>query len=189
MLMNGTVDADGQKPAIVHACEADADGALTMQILHLLTGGKPAGLLDVRWLNPETGIWTLVNCGATAAVFSATPDDPTGMSSIHIMPHVFGQGGGGALSAVIAPQPVTLARLCRRGGEYWMAIIDGCTEQADRADLARTQPAFPQAFVRANAGRDFIMEFGSNHLHMVSGDYTGELVAFCRQAGIAYKVW
>lgn len=188
-LMNGTVDADGQKPAVVHACEADADAALTMQILHLLSGGAPASLLDVRWLDPETGIWTLVNCGATAAALCATPGDPTGMRAIQIVPHVFGTGGGGSLSAVIAPQQVTLARLCRRSGEYWMAVLAGCTEPATRADLARTTSAFPQAFLRANAGREFIMEFGANHLHMVGGDYVEELVAFCRQAGIAYKVW
>lgn len=188
-LMNGTLDADGEKAAVVHACESDADGALTMQILHLLSGGQPTALLDVRWLDPETGLWTLVNCGATAAAFCATPADPTGLSAIHLVPHVFGAGGGGALSAVIAPQQVTLARLCRRNGEYWMAILAGCTQHATRADLARTTSAFPQAFLQIPAGRDFIMEFGSNHLHMTSGDYVAELTAFCRQTGIPYKVW
>ena len=188
-LMNGTLDADGAKAATVHACESDADGALTMQIMHLLTCGQPVGLLDVRWLNQSTGLWTLANCGATAAAFCATSADPTGLSAIHLVPHAFGQGGGGALSAVVAPQPVTLARLCRRDGEYWMAIVSGCTEYATREDRALTTPAFPQAFLRAKAGRDFIMEYGSNHLHMTSGEHVEELVAFCRQAGIAYKVW
>jgi L-fucose isomerase len=188
-LMNGRLDADGAKPATVHACESDADGALTMQILHLLTGGHPVALLDVRWLNQSTGLWTLANCGATAAAFCASPADPTGLSAIHLVPHAFGQGGGGALSAVIAPQSVTLARLCRRDGAYWMAIVSGCTEYATREDRALTTPAFPQAFLRTTAGRDFILEYGSNHLHLTSGEYVEELVAFCRQAGIAYKVW
>ena len=31
------------------------------------------------------------------------------------------------------------------------------------------------------------MEFGSNHIHMVAGDYTEELIEFCRQAGIAHQ--
>jgi len=90
---------------------------------------------------------------------------------------------------VVAPQQVTLARLCRKDGEYWMAIVSGRTEQAARADLERASPAYPQAFVRAPAGRDFIMQFGSNHIHMVEGDYADELVAFCRQSGIPYQRW
>ena len=189
MLLNGRLDAEGDKEAIVHACESDADGALTMQILHLLSEGKPAALLDIRWLNPETGVWTLVNCGAMPAAFFARPADPTGLGAIQIVPHIFGTGGGGALPAVVAPQQVTLARLCRKDGEYWMAILRGSTEQAVRADLERATPAYPQAFVRAPVGRDFIMQFGSNHIHMVEGDYAAELVTFCDQAGISYKRW
>jgi L-fucose isomerase len=189
MLLNGIVDAEGPKAPIVHACESDADGALTMQILHLLSGGKPAALLDIRWLNPDTGVWTLANCGAMAASFYATPEDPQGLSALHIVPHVFGRGGGGALPAVVAPQAVTLARLCRKAGEYWMAILAGHTEYAGREELMRTTQAFPQAFVRTSAGMDFLTQFGSNHLQMVSGNYVDALIAFCRQAGLRWQVW
>jgi L-fucose isomerase len=189
MMVNGTVDADGEKAAFVHACESDADGALTMQVLHLVSGGKPAALLDIRWLNPATGVWTLVNCGAMPAAFFATPADPTGLAAVQVVPHIFGTGGGGALPAVVAPQQVTLARLCRRDGAYWMAIVSGSTEKAARKDLARATPAYPQAFVHASAGRDIIMEFGSNHIHMVAGNYADELVHFCDQVGIPHKRW
>lgn len=188
-LLNGTLDADGAHAPVVHACESDVDGALTMRILSLLNGGRPAGLLDARWFDPDTGLWTLANCGATAPDFFATPADPTGLSAIHLLPHVFGQGGGGALSAAIAPQPVTLARLCRRAGKYWMAIVAGVTEPATRSDLARTTGAFPQAILRCSAGRDFIMTFGSNHLHLTQGDLVAELVEFCRQVDIEATVW
>ncbi len=189
MLLNGTLDADGEKQAFVHACESDADGALTMQILHLLSGGRPVALLDVRWLDLAAGVWTLANCGAAPAAFYATPGDLTGLAAVRLVPHTFGLAGGGALPAVVAPQQVTLARLCRRNGDYWMAIVAGATESRGRDDLARANPSYPQAFVRSTAGRDFIMEFGSNHLHMVAGDYVAELVAFCGQAGVSYRVW
>lgn len=189
MLTNGVLDADGAKPAVVHACESDADGALTMQILHLLNGGSPVALLDVRWLNLETGVWTFANCGAAPATFFATPGDPTGLSAVHAVPHIFGEAGGGALPAVAAPQAVTLARLCRRDGEYWMGIVSGRTEHGTREDLQNTNPAYPQAFVRSSAGRDFIMEFGSNHMHMAAGDHVDALVEFCNQSGIAHKLW
>ncbi|MGL4649937.1 MAG: fucose isomerase, partial [Caldilineaceae bacterium] len=69
MLLNGTADRGGLKAPVVHACESDADGALTMQILHLLSSGCPVALLDVRWLDVARGRWTLANCGAMPAAF------------------------------------------------------------------------------------------------------------------------
>lgn len=189
MLMNGNLDVRGDKVPIVHACESDADGALSMQILHLLSQGKPAALLDIRWFNHETGIWTLANCGAIAASFFATEEDESGLSNIHMVPHVFGKGGGGALPAVASPQKVTLARLCRRGGKYWMAIVSGSVEQVGREELQRTTNVFPQAFIKSSAGEDFLAVFGSNHIHMVSGDFTKEVVSFCDLMGIPYELW
>lgn len=77
----------------------------------------------------------------------------------------------------------------RRCGEYWIAIVPGAAEHRDRSELGRTTAAFPQAFVRAAARADFLNAYGSNHIHMVSGDYTEELVAYCRQTGIPWRVW
>lgn len=188
-LMNGLIDADGDKKALVHTCEADADGALTMQILHLLSAGQPAALLDMRWFDADNGVWTLANCGAIPATFAATKNDPSGLSNVHLIPHVFGRGGGGALPLVVSPQEVTLARLCRRDGEYWMAIVRGETKERDRSELEKATPAFPQAFIRSSAGMDLLEVFGSNHFHMVSGDFTKELVAFCRLVGISWRLW
>ena len=189
MLLNSGLDADGQQPVIVHACESDADGALSMQILHLISGGKPASLLDIRWFDQASGLWALANCGAIPAAFCATPADPVGLAGMCLVPHVFGRGGGGALTAQVSPQRVTLARLCRKNGSYWMAIIAGAAESGSPEVTQRTTPAFPKAFIRSSAGLDFLNEFGSNHIHMVSGDFAQELVAFCRLAGIEYKLW
>jgi L-fucose isomerase len=189
MLSNGELDADGEKAAVVHACESDADGALTMQILHLLSGGKPAALLDVRWYDARSGTWILANCGAIPAALCATPDDRSGLAQMRIEPHVFGKGGGGALPALVAPQLVTLARLCRRDGQYWMAVLPAVAEQARPEELNQVTPPFPKAVVRLAAGLDFLEEFGSNHVHLVSGEYREELIAFCELAGIPARVW
>ena len=189
MLINGQLDADGEKPAIVHACEADADGALTMQILHLLSGGSPTALLDMRWLDTANGVWTLANCGAIPAAFAATAKDGSGLSGVRMVPHVFGRGGGGALPMVVGVQQVTLARLCRRKREYWMAVLPGQVEERNAAQLAYTTAAFPQAFVKTMAGEDFLQMFGSNHIHMVSGDLVPELKSFCALKGIECHLW
>lgn len=188
-LMNSLIDADGEKQAIVHACEADADGALSMQILHLISGGRPTALLDMRWFDAKAGVWTLANCGAIAPTFAANEEDPSGLSNVRLIPHVFGRGGGGALPFVLSPQDVTLARLCRRNGEYWMAIVKGHTEKRDSRELEKATPAFPQAFIRTSAGMDLLEVFGSNHFHLVSGNFTAELVSFCRLVGIFCKLW
>ena len=189
LLFNGNLDAGGDKPLRVHACESDADGALTMQILHLISGGEPAALMDVRWFHAQRGLWTLANCGAVPAAFFASQADPSGLSALQMQEHAFGLGGGGALAGVVAPQSVSLARLCRKNGQYWMAILAGEVVPADADDLARLTPAFPKAFVRTNAGAEFLQVFGSNHIHLVSGDYIEELVAFCRLAGIEARIW
>jgi L-fucose isomerase len=189
MLMNGNEDADGSKPAVVHVCESDADGALTMQILQLLSGGNPTGLLDVRWFDRHKGIWTLANCGAMAATFFATEQDPSGFSQVNAKPHAFGKGGGGAYPAVASSQPVTLARLCRKNGEYWMAIISGEALSRPIQELSKTTEVFPQAFIRTSAGNDFIETFGSNHIHILAGEWVNELEAFCRLSGIPFQTW
>jgi L-fucose isomerase len=189
MLSNGNLDADGDRDITIHACEADADGALTMQILHLLSGGRPAALLDIRWFDSQQGRWTLANCGAIPAAFCATESDSTGLANIHMEAHVFGKGGGGALPGMITPQPVTLARLCRKNGEYWMAIVRGDVVTPKPEEAARITPAFPKAFVNTAAGADFLEVYGSNHIHMVSGDVSRELIALCRQYQIPWRVW
>lgn len=188
-LMNNNQDANGVKAALVHACESDADGALTMQILNHISEGKPAALLDMRWYDARNHTWVLANCGAVAASFFATNADPTGLGSLTMQEHVFGKGGGGAISGAVKPQQVTLARLCRRNGEYWMAIIPANTLDMTLEDRARTTPAFPQASIKLQDGVDFAGEFGSNHIHMVAGDYSQELIAFCQIIGIPWKIW
>jgi L-fucose isomerase len=189
MLMNNRVDSHGKKEAIIHACESDADGALTMQILHLLSEGKSASLVDVRWFDEKEKTWTLANCGAIACEFFATDSDPLGLKQLEAARHVFGKGGGGAYPGVVSPGKVTLARLCRKNGVYWMAIILGNVERRMRSDLANTTSSFPQAFVRTNAGIDFAEVYGSNHIHMVQGDFTEELIIFCKLIGIDWRIW
>lgn len=188
-LMNSILDADGNKQALVHACESDADGALTMQILNHVSEGKPAALLDMRWYNAQTHTWVLANCGAAPTSFFATETDPSGLSNLRMQEHVFGKGGGGAISGAIQPQQVTLARLCRRDGEYWMAILPAKTLAMTQDDMAKTTSAFPQACIQANDDANFVNEFGSNHIHMVAGEYSKELIAFCQMVGIPWKIW
>lgn len=189
MLLNNRMDSNGKKEAIVHACESDADGALTMQILHLLSEGKPSALVDVRWFDVKEKTWTLANCGAIPCEFFANDHDAVGLHQLQATQHAFGQGGGGAYPGVVSQGKITLARLCRKNGIYWMAIILGEVEKRNIDDLANTTKSFPQAFVHTTADMDFAEIYGANHIHMVRGDFTEEIIFFCKLLGIDWRIW
>lgn len=70
-----------------------------------------------------------------------------------------------------------------------MAILSGDVEQVGQAALAKTTSAFPQAYVRTQAGLDFLERYGSNHIHMVSGNYVEEVIAFCNILNIPWTLW
>jgi L-fucose isomerase len=124
-----------------------------------------------------------------ACEFFANDHDAVGLNQLQATQHTFGRGGGGAYTGVVAPGKVTLARLCRKNGVYWMAIILGDIEKRNQEDLAYTTAAFPQAFVRTTAGMDFAEVYGANHIHMVRGDFTEEIIYFCKLLGIDWCIW
>ena len=189
MLSNGTTDLDGNKDAMVHACESDVDGALTMKILNALSGGKATALLDIRNYDRAKKNWAFANCGAAAADFFHTEEDATGLSAIAVVPHIFGKAGGCALSGVMTEQTVTMARLCRKNGEYWLAILKGEIHKPLQGELDQITSAFPKALIKTSAGDDFLSVFDSNHLHIVNGDYTLELKHFCKLKKIPFMIW
>jgi len=189
MFSNSSMDVDGKKETLVHACEADSDGALTMQILKILSGGQAAALLDMRWQNPETGVWALANCGALAVDFGSTPDDPVGIAALEVVSHIIGKAPSCGLPMMAAPGKVTMARLCRKDGNYFMFILEGDIQAMPQSALKDTTACFPQAYIKMATDPVFYRDFGSNHVHMVKGDWIGALAAYCELAQIDYKIW
>ena len=184
-LLNDPYDHDGAKKSVPCACEADADGALTMRILNLLSG-EPTALLDVRGFRRAENLLVLANCGGMATYFAGRSADPdTNLAAVHVLPHVFGRAGGGATQMVAAPGPLTLARLCRKEGRYWLAMLAGEAVAKTREDLKQSTYCWPHAFVRTGVDPDvFVEEFGANHLQATPGDWRGELYELCRLLGL-----
>ena len=185
-LLNDPYDAEGMKEPMVCSCEADHDGALTMQILKLLSGGEPTNLNDITFVSENS--MTLANCGAMATYFAAWSRDPAeNLKRVRMVPHVFGDAGGGATQFVVPPAPLTLARLCRQGDRYWMGTARGEAEMRARDPNNRGLLPRPLIFPRlALDKRRFLRDFGSNHIHSVRGDLTRELAEFCQLTGIEY---
>lgn len=189
-LLPGPFDAGGSKEPVMMACEADGDAALTMEILKSVSGGKPALFMDVSYIDEARQTFYFPNCGAFCAWYAARSDNPAdNMQKVELRPA--NRPAGGAITYfTTAPGPLTLARLYRKNGEYFMAIIAGKTvdisqEEYDHFVQARGSHQLPTAFIKMDVDLEkFIGEFGSNHILGVAGTYLTELEHVCHMLNI-----
>jgi L-fucose isomerase len=167
------------------SCEADGDGALSMQILKEVSGGGATLFADVSHMDIENKILYLPNCGGMCSWFAGRSDRASdNLGKIELRPSLR-PGGGATTYFTAAPGPVTLARLYRVRGDYRMAIIPGEAVSMSEEDLAsfvkeRGRHQLPTAFVKVEADLDrFLDEFGSNHISGVAGEWVSELEILC----------
>ncbi|HUY96102.1 MAG TPA: L-fucose/L-arabinose isomerase family protein [Verrucomicrobiae bacterium] len=190
--LNDPYDWDGPKSTHVCATESDMDGALTMQVLKLITG-LPVLFADVRHYHAELGVWDLCNSGQHATWYAERSSDPlVNLASTHLLPEVFFfPAGGAAVHHVAAPGDCTFARLSRLGGRYRLQVVTGAIERYDDATNQRlmqaTTYAWPHAFARLDVdAAGFLERFGANHIHAVPGDRRPSLRAYAHLLGIDY---
>jgi len=186
MLMNDPYDWDGPKPPVMTACEADSDGALTMQLLKLISG-CPSLLFDVRSYDFEDGLYVCCNCGAQPSWYAARSDDPDeNLAGVFLEPVIpkYG-GGGGHFPYVCRPGEITLARFSRVAGEYRLFAALGEFVDAPREKMAATCASWPHGYIRLGVPpKDFIEVFNTNHLHVVPGDHRETLRLYGEFMGI-----
>lgn len=190
-LLNDPYDAEGIKNPVPVACESDCDGALTMMLIHLLTQGQPTALMDIKLYDRAAGLFSFSNCGGMATWMAARSDVPeNNLQHVHMRAHIFGAAGGGTTQYVSAPGQVTLARICRNNGRYWMGIVSGEAVRMDRETLRRVVWPWPHMFVSTHIDLDeFFNSFASNHMHVAYGDYAKELVEIASLLGMDAKVY
>ncbi len=189
-LMPSPYDGEGDKPSCAMSCEADGDGALTMEMLKEVSGGGATLFGDVSHMDVAKKILYLPNCGGMCSWFAGRSDQPSeNLGKIELRPSVR-PGGGATTYFQAAPGPVTLARLYRVCGDYRMAIIPGDAVRMTEEDLAdfirqRGKHQLPTAFVKVECDLDRLVdEFGSNHISGVAGQWTRELVQLCEMLDI-----
>ncbi len=183
-------DADGSKAPVAMACEADGDGALTMEMLKLISGGSPVMFGDISHINDATQTLYIPNCGAICSWFAGRSDQASeNLKHIELRPSV--RPGGGAVTYFTgAPGQITLSRLYRVSGKYHMAIIPGEAIRVPEDELAefikaRGKHQLPTLFIKVKMDTDrLIEEFGSNHVSGVAGDYVKDLLLLCRMLDI-----
>ncbi|GAA3523614.1 L-fucose/L-arabinose isomerase family protein [Amycolatopsis ultiminotia] len=194
-LLNDPYDWNGSKAVHVTATEADMDGALTMQLLHRITG-TPVLFADVRHYHPDRDVWDLCNSGQHATWFAARSDDPAeNLAKVHLYPEVFFfPAGGASVQHIAAPGEMTVARLSRLDGHYRLQLMLADFETFDEATtgelVARSTPEWPHAFARLDVpAATFLSGFGANHVHAVPGDRRRELRAAAAQLGVRLEEW
>jgi L-fucose isomerase len=185
-LLNDPYDWEGPKEPTVVSCEADSDGALTMQLLKLISN-TPVSLNDIRFYDQDTGLWVLVNCGASPTWFAAHSDDPAeNLVRASLVPAITKYAGGGAhVCFQYREGPVTAARLQRSGDSYQLVVLSGQIEEKPHPDIQGRVENWPVAYVRLNTSHEaLIQKLNANHLHMVIGDLTKELELAAKFLGI-----
>lgn len=185
VLLNAEEDGCGEKEAVVCSCESDANGALTMYVMSLLSG-TPASLMDIRRVDEKQGLFLLANCGGMPLAHYRPGENGCG---VRMMRHAFGLSCAGACSGELRTGPVTMARLCVENGRHWMAVLRGESLEMDAATRAGAPEQFPTALIRTEPLKDFLRVYGSNHIHIVLGDISEKLIAFCWEKGIECRVW
>ncbi|MCX6383722.1 MAG: hypothetical protein NTV16_04455 [Actinobacteria bacterium] len=182
-LLNDTSDDGfGGKISFVAACEADSNGALTMQILNNITGDTTM-FTDVLYYDYKENVIRMCNCGAQPTDFAKSRKDVVWVSEGL---REFNWKMGGCCPRYIgAPGKVTIARLSRIKGEYVMLIITGQALETPLEKINETNSQQPHVFVKLDCKpENFIKDLRANHVHVVKGDCKKELITTCEVLGI-----
>jgi L-fucose isomerase len=188
-------DLEGEKTPVMCSCEADCDGALTMQIIKHITGEEvPVLFMDTSHIDENTNNFFFGNCGGMATWYANRASSfADNLKDVHLMP-IMRNGGGACTYFNCAPGPITLARLVRIAGNYRLLLMQGeivelTQEEKETFTKSRGKHQLPMAFIKMPIDTDeFIQFFNSNHIVGVLGDYAKELEIFTQLVGIDLKV-
>lgn len=173
-------------------CEGDTKGLLTGMLLHAINPGVPPAFGDLVSVGDDH--IEFANCGAGSLFWAANSlEAGKAFAGVRAVANIHGNTGA-AFAYFGVPSPaVTVARLTRIDGEYWMQLGAG-RELDARAFLSRKlgdqEPAhlggtWGKVVVDLGVKADaFVKAIGANHLHATLGDVTGAIAAACRLWGI-----
>ena len=184
----GTEDWDGKREPIVCSCEADGDGALTMQILQLLSG-KPALFVDLRHYDEDRELWTLCNCGGQSTYYARRSENGVeNLEAVELVPVIPKYGGKGChVRYVGCPGPLTCARLMHDRDGMAMLAFHAEAVEADPSWTDSSCPSWPHLYVRTEVGPHQLLDkLHANHIHAVDGDCLDALRLFCEMNDLRF---
>jgi len=177
-LLNDTSDDGfGENCSFVSACEADANGALTMQILNNISGGTTM-FTDVLHFDYDENMIRMCNCGSQPTDFARSRKDVTWVTEG--LQEFNWKIGGACPRYVGKPGKLTIARLSRVKGAYVMLILTAEALDMPIEKMKETNPQQPHVFARLDCSQaNFIKNLRANHIHVVHGNYKQELITAC----------
>lgn len=192
MMMNDPYDWNGPKEPTVCATEADANAAITMQLLKYVSGGLPALFMDVRLYLPELDAWDWCNSGNHSSWYanqSFDPADNYGKITFHPALEFYFKAGGASVEFNAKPGPMTFARLGLWDDKPFMAIMKGASmdlDEATRKEInASTDPTWPHVHAKLTCSfEQFLSVFPCNHVMGTVGDQVRALTYLCEITGI-----
>lgn len=192
MLLNDPYDWRGPKEPTVCATEADADGAITMELLKYVSGGLPSLFMDVRLYHPELDVWDFVNSGQHATWYATRSDDAAAnfeKVTFHPALSLYFKAGGASVEFDAAPGPLTFARLGIWDDRPYLVIIPGevaeLPAETRREINAQTDPTWPHVHARLHCSYDEMLRvFPCNHIHATPGDRVRPLVQVAEMCGV-----
>jgi L-fucose isomerase len=183
------MDWDGPKQPMACACEADGDGALTMQILQMISG-LPALFLDLRHYEAPNELWTLCNCGGQSVYYARRSDDPAeNLRSVELVPVIPKYGGVGAHVRYLGvPGPMTFARIVHDDKGPGLVAFTGEAVPARQEWMEQSCPAWPHIYARFDVDPASVLAgLHANHIHAVAGSWLPELETFASMVGIPFE--
>jgi L-fucose/D-arabinose isomerase len=178
-LLNDSSDAEGSKPRIICACEADSNGALTMQLMSLLTD-EPVAFGDIFHYDKQRNVIYVSNCGSQPTDMAKSRKNvnwvPTQMTEFNW------KIGAACPQHVSKPGTVTVARMARVAGRYVCSITTGKALDVPIEEMTSDFWGFsPHTYVQLSCDHDtFINQLRSEHLHITYGDLKDELSELCQ---------
>lgn len=191
-LLNNQLRPESNGETVVAATEADDGAALTMQLLKLLCGGQPVGFNDLRYWDPEQGLYWFVNSGALAPYFAYGCHYSLAGSWSERQPYMYFREGGGTCSVVVrVPGVITWARFSYRNHKIYLAAGRGITDVPDeeqwKARSRKCNPEWPHWYPKL-CGR-IEWKVNSNHPITVLGDYLADLKAVADELNIPFECY
>ena len=191
-ILNNKLRPESDGTTVVAATEADDGAALTMQVLKLLSGGEPVGFNDLRYWDPEQGLYWFVNSGALAPFFAYGRHDSLKGSWSERQTYMYFKKGGGTCSVVVrVPGVVTWARFSYRNHKLYLCagrgVTDVPTEKQWKERSRSCNPEWPHWYLKLCGTVEWGMN--TNHPITVLGDYLAELKALAQEWGIPLECY
>jgi L-fucose isomerase len=183
---------EGAQDVYPTVCEGDSKGLLTAMLLHRIVPPVPPAFGDLVSVGDDHV--EFANCGAGSLFWAANSTKAeTALGRVEAVANIHGNSGAAFNYFGVEAPAITVARLTRIDGTYYMQHGTGRELEAksflDRklGDKVPSHLGGTWGKVVVDLGvraENFVKVIGANHLHATLGDVTAEIEAACRLWGI-----